>query len=439
MSQISPVKIEAAHVLRKFPIIGSTCLLLQHKRREGLIAATDGKTVWFGKKYFEFKSSERQGVLLHEYLHVALAHPARGGLVRNREGNNYSPEGFNIAADAIINDTIRKYTGYSESISLPEGGVVFSKLLKDIIQILGDNELRKINSSNISVEKLYRILMQAKSKAQNILEQKTTSQKSEKATQDKSSSVSNEANKKAQELSSQRLIDMFSEEPDLQAQNGSFEELNEEIRNQSQRIANSRSTYGNTGADIFEKLRGDLPVSKISWKKQFRSVTAKYLGKERKKNYNRPSGSMISRHAMGQKFIWEPGRKRSPQPKVLVIGDSSGSITMKDYLKFLGETEAMKRRTGAKIDFASADTKIREITSVETIKSIRKINFKGRGGTSFIQPLQYAEKENYNLVIYLTDMDGAFPDKCKVPVIWAVTNEINAAKKHPFGRMLCLS
>lgn len=40
------------------------------------VAATDGNTVFVGSRYSSYTEAERRFILLHELLHVALAHPA---------------------------------------------------------------------------------------------------------------------------------------------------------------------------------------------------------------------------------------------------------------------------------------------------------------------------------------------------------------------------
>ena len=130
---------------------------------------------------------------------------------------------------------------------------------------------------------------------------------------------------------------------------------------------------------------------------------------------------------------------RSPRPKALIIADSSGSISMDMYLGFLGELDGMRRRTNATLLFALADTAldqadIREITGTTDLRSL---SLDGRGGTNFIQPLAEAEKIGVDLVIYMTDLDGPFPEKCSVPVIW-VAPESKANKQLPFGRLIAI-
>lgn len=57
----------------------------------------------------------------------------------------------------------------------------------------------------------------------------------------------------------------------------------------------------------------------------------------------------------------------------------------------------------------------------------------GRGGTSFIEPLKEAEKLPISAFVYITDLDGAFPDKePPFQVIWLATTD----RKAPWGYVI---
>ena len=76
-------------------------------------AATDGKKVFVNKDFFlSLTSSQQNGLLLHEVLHMALLHiPRMGG-----RDQHY----WNVAADIVVNDLILSNTKFK----LPDGGIV---------------------------------------------------------------------------------------------------------------------------------------------------------------------------------------------------------------------------------------------------------------------------------------------------------------------------
>ena len=64
-------------------------------------AATDGLVLFFNKDFlFSLSSSEQNALMLHEVLHMALLHVSR------RESRD--PYIWNIAADIVVNDLIKK-------------------------------------------------------------------------------------------------------------------------------------------------------------------------------------------------------------------------------------------------------------------------------------------------------------------------------------------
>jgi hypothetical protein len=89
-----------------------------------LIARTDGVRVEAGPRYEKYDDTERRFIVLHELLHVALAHPARRReMERRTEG--FDARLYNIACDAIINAALDGVRG----INAPDVAVTLKKLL----------------------------------------------------------------------------------------------------------------------------------------------------------------------------------------------------------------------------------------------------------------------------------------------------------------------
>lgn len=75
-------------------------------------AGTDGSAIFFAPAFLSrLNERETEFVLLHEILHVALAHCFRG--------QRLEPERFNIACDIVVNDTIIDELGYA----FPDGKI----------------------------------------------------------------------------------------------------------------------------------------------------------------------------------------------------------------------------------------------------------------------------------------------------------------------------
>ena len=422
----NPARANSARILEVYPMMGSTALFMEHVRGDVPIAATNGRQVIFGEGFFPLTDPEKNGVVLHEYMHCVLSHPQRGGILRLKLRDKYCPTGFNIAADAIINHVIRCDAARSNILALPEGCIDIDHIRKDLTT-LGIIEKDDLDPATTNVEAIYEKLMLAREMQQ----EKEREKRSGAGNPSNATSADGPADPREKAL--ERIGSMFADEPDLVADTGTLEELRDRIREQTARLDNARS-FGSTRGDMLERIKGDIPKSRVPWESSFRTISAKHLSRERRKTNRKPSSAMISRDAMGSRGVWEPGRMRTPRPKALVICDSSGSISMDMYLGFLGELSGMRRRTNATLLFGMADTQLGEVREITDTTDLRTLSLEGRGGTNFIQPLAEAERMGVDLVIYMTDLDGPFPQSCSVPVIWVAPE--GRGKTPPFGRLV---
>ena len=108
---ISKTKLQ---VRRECQFFGALMLFASIKETTKLdTAATDGRDIFFNKKFLEsLTSSEQNALMLHEVLHMALLH------VQRRQSRD--PYIWNIAADIVVNDLIQRNT----SFKLPKGAVI---------------------------------------------------------------------------------------------------------------------------------------------------------------------------------------------------------------------------------------------------------------------------------------------------------------------------
>ena len=170
----------------------------------------------------------------------------------------------------------------------------------------------------------------------------------------------------------------------------------------------------------------DFLEPKINWKEALRDfLTAKFS----RDDYRWYPPSMQYLH-MDIHIPTLGGETFGP---VAICIDTSGSIGQKELSEFLGEVSGILedcKPEKAYIIYCDADiNKVDEFT-VEDLPI--KPTMYGGGGTDFIPPFEYLEKEGIHpeCLIYLTDMYGAFPkQEPSYPVIWARTSNANA----PFG------
>jgi predicted metal-dependent peptidase len=118
-------------------------------------------------------------------------------------------------------------------------------------------------------------------------------------------------------------------------------------------------------------------------------------------------------------------RLRSPEPRILVLIDASGSVQDQELGQFLAEIAGIVRAIGAGVDVASGDT---ELQSFERgVLDPRKVRVRGGGGTDLGEILtQVRGKGRWDLVVVLTDGWTPWPDSnplAPVPVVVATTDK----------------
>lgn len=158
--------------------------------------------------------------------------------------------------------------------------------------------------------------------------------------------------------------------------------------------------------------------------KNWKDELARFVHANRKsdtRTWNRPS-----RRVPGL-----PGWNREIDTKIVICIDTSGSVTEKMLSGFVAECRAIVEISGVTAVVISADAAVSEILQPG---DALPVTLKGGGGTNFAPALREAENYEPNAIIYLTDGDGAYPEGCLYPVLWALT------KPHavPFGEKTLL-
>ena len=126
-----------------------------------------------------------------------------------------------------------------------------------------------------------------------------------------------------------------------------------------------------------------------------------------------------------------PGWDREVAGNIVVVLDTSGSVTGPILSAFAAECRAITSLNGLTVVIMSADAKVQQVIQPgEPFPT----EWKGGGGTNFIPALKAAEDYQPNCIIYLTDGDGVYPKASQYPVLWALTKP----RTVPFGEKLLL-
>ena len=132
---------------------------------------------------------------------------------------------------------------------------------------------------------------------------------------------------------------------------------------------------------------------------------------------------------------------RSTEVNIVVVVDTSGSISAAEISEFLSEINAIKGQLSARISLLACDAKLaadcpwifepwEEVSLPEQLA--------GGGGTSFMPAFEWLGQQDMqpDLLVYFTDAEGLFPkQEPTIDVLWLVKGK----SKVPFGTRVQLN
>ena len=410
-----------AELVQLMPGFAGLALWLRHveKTDEPETAATDGVNIFYFKEFAQHPVRVQASIIAHEVLHAALNHPARGVAMSRIKGKRYNHKLMNFVMDAIINEALLSKSW----VQFPENAVRLEhimKIVKDLRTQGGlptpENDPCERKAHEWSIEALYEFVDQtALAAGQDIgmpsyfvcdVDEVENAQPSKKGIGgDDSLNVTGKGMRE--------------------------DEVFDRMKAWSRRLRGLES--GRDTAGVVRGLNGDIPRVRTPWQMIFRQVVTSALSPATEVTWMRPS----------RRGVFEPGVNRTkPVPKLVVCIDTSGSIDDPIISRFTGELINVNRRTGAQIIVVVADAAVTEVIKprgFEIMETIKRIRFKGGGGTSFVPALEEAAKHRPDAVVYLTDLYGTFPErKTSFPVFWAVPEVCNPKPEPPFGKPILL-
>ena len=396
---ISKTKLQ---VRRECQFFGALMLFASIKETTKLdTAATDGRDIFFNKKFLEsLTSSEQNALMLHEVLHMALLH------VQRRQSRD--PYIWNIAADIVVNDLIQRNT----SFKLPKGAVI-------------DHAYR-----DKSVEYIYEALLKG---------DKYKAKKYELSLADIAVSINSgagdEKTKEEQEDSNGIGIgDELSEEEQEEIASYWKDKL-QVLKNSDSLIQNDKYGSHSTGglpAGMAREVENILEPE-INW----RNALWKYIGRT-PADFDDLDRRFLYRGLYLEALMCDA-------IEVSVCIDTSGSISRGLIDQFVAETKGILRSyPHVKCEFFYSDCQLSGPFDINHAEQIPTLH--GGGGTSFVPFFEHIEKNNnshfgvHKLSIYLTDGYEQFPDWIPTnPVMWLVSKDGADTKNFPFGEVVRIS
>ena len=346
------------------------------------LAATNGKKIIFNPiNYIQLPPSERDGLFLHELLHMALLHHLRRGV-----RDHYI---FNIAADIVVNGMIVNEGNFK----IPKYGI------------------RDKDLEHLSVEEIYELIIK---------------------------------NKKKYNFNLVDLIndDEDSEDKDSQGKGNDLKtgisDLNTEaeIRNYWKQAINDAKliTKGSSEKALpesFERNFGEVLEPEVDWKTKlwnFLVRTPTDFGEfDRRLIYS----GLYLENLEGESI------------NVFCCIDTSGSISDYEINKFMSEIKGIiNAYPNLNCRLWYADHECYGPYNIDSMENVPEP--KGGGGTDFVPFFEDITKKEFNnnegVCIYLTDGYGYFPEKePELPVLWVVIPGGAGREYFPFGEIVKLT
>lgn len=195
---------------------------------------------------------------------------------------------------------------------------------------------------------------------------------------------------------------------------------------------------GNVPGSFSEWANQLLKPPTVRWEKALQHALQATCGRIESGGHDY-SFSRISKRSFIRRLI-RPGLV-SYMPDGAFILDVSGSVSTKEISILLRETAGILTNLGLeRIWLLQADTQVTTKPQLVRSKDLRKVQIRGRGGTSFVQALEEIAqlRPRPSFVVYGTDMYGTFPTKPPpgIAVIWAVLPGGSQTATPPFGKVV---
>lgn len=374
-------------------VLGLHCAPAIEKTGPAVAWATK-KSIHFREDFFtnDYTHEQRLFIVAHEILHVALQHVYRGAVYYRRTGM-FSPDLWNLAADALINHTIKEQWN-----STPPDATTYDKFS---VFLKGQSANKKIQ--DWTLESLYEELVK---NAKLITIGMPNDLQGNAENDDKDQ---NGKNRKQQFVMSE-------------------EELAEAKKEAAEWRVRVEAIRGSNPGSLLRKIEDIGHKSVVPWEALITDFMCSILKIEPYKSWRK--FNRTTRTFEGEYGFYPGMQRNSPSKRMGFVFDTSGSIDNKILSVFRAEVNKVLSITGAEAVCIDADADVAQVVIVKG-KLPEKLQHKGGGGTDFRPALREFEKHKVDGVIYLTDLAGTFPEKKPpFPVLWASTVNGDKAPEH---------
>ena len=350
--------------------------------------STDARSFYYNPAYIDALSLEQaQFVLANQALHCALSHFARR--------QHRSRFRWNIACDHAINPLLVK-----DGLTPPPGTLVLECY------------------EGMTAEEIY-----------PCIDENDSDEPSESPQQDGDGSGESKEEAKGQEPNDARRDEAGGAAEPQPLSASEQESLAAQWQQRLAGAAQQAQQAGKLGG-ILGRMVGEMMQPKLPW----RLLLARYMTQYARDDYSymRPSrreGAMILPSL------------RSAQADIMVVLDTSGSISEQEIDEFMSEIDAIKGQLRARIVLHACDTALAEdgpwiFEAWDEFRSPKAIQ--GGGGTDFRPVFEWISRQGRetDLLLYFTDAQGEFPlHEPPFPVLWLVKGKVPI----PWGQRIQLN
>ncbi len=395
------------------PALAALSLWCRHRDSDAVaLVTTQGSEIRYGPDFVALPLHHQIGLAGHHILHVALQHSARMRAMAERMGPDFNSELWQIACDAIVNETILQ-AGHA----LPPPALRLSGL---VAATGGTGEGAGL-LSDWDAERLYHQVQRG------------------------GSGGTDRAGRAARDYAQAQSF-----RPDLSpGQDSGAEDAELEAADWRGHVSRAMAAgrAAGVGLGALGAPLGDLPRPTVPWEMVLRRLLLNATLPRHAPNPARPSRRWVAQagHALQEGAplpAWD-ARQFAPahQPRLVLGLDCSGSIPEPMLRMFLAEITGIVRRMQTELRLIVFDEAIRNEMVLEAWRIrqvLGELSLPQGGGTDFRPVLARAAALRPAAFVCLSDMQGpmgtALP---RLRVIWACP----AAEppRAPFGQVLSLA
>lgn len=186
----------------------------------------------------------------------------------------------------------------------------------------------------------------------------------------------------------------------------------EEVLKSATSRAKRSTSWGKMRGSLRTYLEGfeAAPEPQVNWRRLLRIFTESSSRTYIKNTVKRPS----------RRYGTTPGIRIRKRKKLLVVVDTSGSITEPDLREFFSEIFHIHKR-GAEVTVVECDV---AIAATYRYRGQVPEHVTGRGGTNFNAPIEFANRKFHpDAIIYFTDGYAPAPEiASRSPLLWIISS-----------------